>query len=259
MCDNFISLHIYFAIVLAEKMIFGGIFSQKFLYFHQENMEQIIRESVFQHFPRLREAEKNVQDEFFNQGKVVSLTKSEFINMEGNSCNNVAFLLDGQARVYKISENGREITLYRIEAGESCILTVSCILSDKDFPAFAVADKDLQAIIVSSNTFQNWVRKYPFWQDYVFNLVSKRLGAIIAVVEEVAFNKVDTRIAKHLINANKNIITETHQEIASEIGSSREVVSRILKDFEHEGLITLSRGKIKIENQQLLEKKSETF
>lgn len=222
-------------------------------------MEQTIRESVFQNFPRLKEAENEVQNEFFKQGRVVSLTKSEFINMEGNSCNNVAFLLDGQARVYKISENGREITLYRIEAGESCILTVSCILSDKDFPAFAVADKDLQAVIVSSNTFQNWVRKYPFWQDYVFNLVSKRLGAIIAVVEEVAFNKVDTRIAKHLFNSNKNIITETHQEIASEIGSSREVVSRILKDFEHEGLITLSRGKIKIENLQLLEKKSESF
>lgn len=222
-------------------------------------MEQNIKELIFQNFPRLKDAEKEVRDDFFNQGKAINLVKSEFINIEGNICGNVAFLLSGQARVYKMSEGGREITLYRIESGESCILTVSCILSDQNFPAFAVADQDLQAIIVSSDNFQRWVRQYSFWQEYVFNLVSKRLGAIIAVVEEIAFNKIDTRIAKHLLTVKDSIIAETHQEIASEIGTSREVVSRILKDFEHEGLITLSRGKIKVENHKLLERKSESF
>lgn len=144
-----------------------------------------------------------------------------------------------------------------MERGESCILTASCILSRSTFPAIAVAETEIQAIIIPSEYFRNWIKVYEEVSDYVFNLLSDRLSSIIEVIEEIAFKNMDKRIAEFLINSKavKNEIKITHQEIARELGTSREVVSRILKDFEHEHLINLSRGIIFIKNSEGLTQK----
>lgn len=218
-----------------------------------------LRGKILESFPALKTADSLVTDDFFQNGKYLEIPHSEFISFEGNQCRNLAILLSGRARVYKLGENGREITLYRIGKGESCILTASCILSEKEFPAFAVAETDIEAFVIPSEIFLDWVGKHKFWQKYVFELVSKRLSAIIAVVEEVAFKRVDERIANYLLQTGRRVIHQTHQEIAVEIGTSREVVSRILKDFEHEGIVSLARGEIKIENFTILEKKIKHF
>jgi CRP/FNR family transcriptional regulator len=162
--------------------------------------------------------------------------------------------LSGTVRVYKIGESGREITLYRIEENDSCILTASCILSQIRFPALAVVEREVRAALIPAPVLREWIKKYDGWQRYVFGLMSKRLADVIATVEEIAFRRVDVRIAEFLAGLTKEQenITITHQEIAYELGTAREVVSRILKDFERMNVISLSRGSIKVLNRQVL-------
>ncbi len=180
-----------------------------------------------------------------------SISKGEFITLEGDSCSYMAIVLSGRVRVYKVSENGKEITLYHLEKGEGCILTASCILSNKKFPAISVADENVEALIIPSPVFTDWMGKYEPWRNYIFKLLSKRLALVISVVEEVAFKRMDSRIAEYLISnltQGSDSLKVTHHQIADELGTSREVVSRILKDLENDGIIILARGIIKIKD-----------
>jgi len=164
--------------------------------------------------------------------------------------------------VYKIGETGREITLYRLYEGDSCILTASCIVSNSTFPAISVAETDVEVFSIPSVLFSAWIKKYDVWQKFIFNLVSERLSDIITVVEEIAFRNIDARIANRLsklYEGNGHSIKITHLELASDIGSSREVISRILKDFEEKQIVTISRGSIKIANIKFLKKYSNKF
>ena len=217
------------------------------------------QQKVFQAFPFLAQAAPEVQAEFFRAAARVQLQAGQFICLEGNQCTQLALVLAGNARVYKLGENGREITLYRVEVGESCILTASCILSNIVFPAFAVAETDIEAIVIPSRLIRQWVNQHQVWRDYAFQLLSQRLAAIIAVIEEIAFRRVDARLAEYLLHPNTTtpgLIEKTHQEIAIDLGTSREVVSRILKDFEREGALSLARGRIQISQPNLLHPKN---
>lgn len=173
-------------------------------------------------------------------------------------CSHLALVIEGTARVYKIGENGREITLYRIGPGESCILTASCIMSRKPFPAFAISEEPIKALILSSADVVRWSNQEATWRDYLFQLISDRLGDVISVVEEVAFRRVDRRLVSYLLQHIENNgmhMQVTHQSIASDLGTSREVVSRILKDFEQQGMISTSRGTITLEDRHRLSEK----
>jgi CRP/FNR family transcriptional regulator len=160
--------------------------------------------------------------------------------------------------VYKIGETGREITLYRFGVGEGCILTASAIMNDKSFPAIATVEHDAEVIMIPSNVFRDWIHRYPIWSEFVFNLLSQRLSSVMTIVEEVAFRRMDIRVATLLLNRaeNDNPIKITHQEIAAELGSSREVISRILDDFSDSGIVRLSRGAIEIVDFDLLKSRT---
>jgi CRP/FNR family transcriptional regulator len=167
-------------------------------------------------------------------------------------------VLDGTARVYKLGENGREITLYRIGHGESCILTASCIISHAEFPAFAVCEEAVEAVVIPANEIRQWIAQSAIWRNYVFGLVAQRMGDIISLVEEVVFRRMDRRIADYLLQRFKpkqSKIEITHQMIASDLGTSREVVSRILKDFESQGLILVARGAVELLSETLLQER----
>ena len=167
----------------------------------------------------------------------------------------IALLVSGVVRVYKVGETGREITLYRFGNGSSCILTANAILSQKTFPAIATVEENAEAVMIPAETFRDWVREYDLWRDFVFDLLSQRLSTVMAVIDEVAFQRMDRRIAALLIRRGKtqNPLRITHQEIASELGSSREVISRLLEDFVNEGSIRSGRGTIEILDASLLE------
>ncbi|MFN3491180.1 MAG: Crp/Fnr family transcriptional regulator, partial [Anaerolineales bacterium] len=164
----------------------------------------------------------------------------------------------GSVRVYKIGETGREITLYRFGMGEGCILTASAILNDTSFPAIATVEQDAEVIMIPSKIFRDWIYHYPIWSEFIFNLLSQRLSSVMTIVEEVAFRRMDIRVAGLLLNhaqAN-NPIKITHQEIAAELGSSREVISRILDDFSDSDIVRLSRGAIEILDFDLLKSRT---
>ncbi|MCB0036347.1 MAG: Crp/Fnr family transcriptional regulator [Anaerolineales bacterium] len=220
-------------------------------------MATLTQQEINQHLPFLQTAAWEVQQEAMQQMIVAQVPVGEIICWEGDTCGQLAIVLSGLVRVYKIGENGREITLYRIEENDSCILTASCILSEVKFPALAVVEQTVRVALIPAPVLRRWINQYDVWRNYVFGLLSYRLAGVIATIEEVAFRRVDVRIAEFLLKTAdaRGHLTITHQEIASELGTAREVVSRILKDFEREGVITLARGAVTIQNQTLLKTK----
>jgi CRP/FNR family transcriptional regulator len=215
----------------------------------------LLKNRMTELLPFLNEDSFKEVDEFFNASIYQKIPPKKIISVEGSACNYFSFLLKGMIKVYKTGDSGREITLYRIQEGGSCILTASCILTNKPFPAIAVTEENSEVLSLPAGLFKIWVNKYTFWQQYVFDLVSERLDNVITIVEEIAFKQVDKRIAERLYKLLKDKtrkIQLTHQELAGDIGTSREVVSRILKDFEESGILTLSRGSIKVLNSEAL-------
>jgi CRP/FNR family transcriptional regulator len=178
--------------------------------------------------------------------------------LEGDQVEAIALLISGVVRVYKIGETGREITLYRFGNGSSCILTANAILSQKTFPAIATIEQDAEAVMIPADSFRDWVRRYDLWREFVFDLLSQRLSTMMAIVDEVTFQRMDRRVAALLLNRAKiqNPLHITHQEIAAELGSSREVISRLIEDFVSEGCIRAGRGTIEVLDFELLKSSS---
>jgi CRP/FNR family transcriptional regulator len=167
------------------------------------------------------------------------------IYAEGDACSAIAFVLSGEIRVFKVGETGREITLYEIGPGETCILNASCILSGQSYPANAVAATDVDMLLIPSTAFRRLVDEHEEMRDFVFTLLSRRLSGVMELVEEVAFGRLDERLMDYLVEKSENNVLETtHQKIANDLGTSREVVSRLLKDFERRNEVRLSRNSI---------------
>ena len=178
--------------------------------------------------------------------------------MEGDQCNFLPIVMTGQARVYKSSPEGREITLYRIDPGECCILTASCIIGDRAFPAFAQTESSVEAVVVPTSDFRDWFGRFESWRTYVFTILLRRLSTVIEYVEEIAFRRLDERLSAYLIEHSDAglSVRRTHEQIAADLGSSREAVSRSLKDLEHEDLLRLGRGTIRIAAEKELRKRA---
>jgi len=207
-------------------------------------------------FPFMKIAKADFKKDFYNKAKVVDISAGSSIGEEGQLCSHLAMVLDGVARVYKLSPTGREVTLYRIYPGESCVLTASCIMNQGHFPAMAVTESKVRAIVIPPAEVRQWFCGEPKWQEFIFGLLSHRLSNIITVVEEIAFKRIDVRIAEQLskmMERGEFTILKTHAELAADVGSSREVVSRILKDMTHRGMISSSRGHIKILDSEAIQ------
>ena len=198
--------------------------------------------------PILQRADVPLINELKREAQFARIPAGQDIFVDGDRVDGIALLLSGVVRVYKIGETGREITLYRFGLGQSCILTANAILSQKSFPAIATVEEDAEAVMIPADVFRGWVNRYDLWREFVFDLLSERLSTVMAVVDEVVFKRMDRRVASLLLNQAKvrNSLRITHQEIAAELGSSREVISRILEDFSREGLIESGRGTIEI-------------
>ncbi len=204
---------------------------------------------LFDAFPILKRAPQRSKDLLAAQGIHKTLAHKQVLVRDGNECAFLPLVLKGTLRIYKTSETGKELTLYRIEQGESCILTATCILNGGSFPAVAEAEGATEVLLLPSRLLMNLVEEHAEWRKFVFGLYSRRLEDVLALVEEVAFHHVDARIAAYLVKSargRQNVVGRTHAEIASELGTSREVVTRILKDFESDGLITTLRGRIRV-------------
>ena len=217
------------------------------------NPEQFQR--IARVMPILKHADPRLLREFQDTAFFARIPTGRDVFIEGDHVDAIALLISGVVRVYKIGETGREITLYRFGNGQSCILTANAILSQKSFPAVATVEQEAEAIMIPADPFRDWVRRYDLWREFVFELLSQRLSAVMEIVEEVAFRRMDVRIVGLILERglNSDLVHITHQEVAAELGSSREVVSRILEDFSAQGMIAVSRSNIKILDGEALQ------
>ena len=208
--------------------------------------------------PFLQRADASLINELKRDAQFATIPAGHDVFVDGDRVNGIALLLSGVVRVYKIGETGREITLYRFGLGQSCILSANAIMSQKSFPAIATVEENAEAVMIPADVFRDWVNKYELWREFVFDLLSERLSTVMTVVDEVVFKRMDRRVAAWLLNQSRvqNPMRVTHQEIAAELGSSREVISRILEDFSREGLIESGRGTIDVVNLEGLEARS---
>src|SRR5512139_377338 len=214
--------------------------------------------SISQVLPVLDGADTQLVREFQQVAFLARIPAGQDVFLEGDRVEAIALLISGVVRVYKIGETGREITLYRFGNGESCILTANAILSQRTFPAIATVEKDAEAVMIPADIFRDWVKCYDPWREFVFELLSERLSTVMAVVEEVVFQRMDRRVATLLLNrmGAGQPIRVTHQEIAAELGSSREVISRILEDFSQKGWVEVGRGTVDILDSNGLESRA---
>ncbi len=222
-------------------------------------VDPALRQRLLNTFPFLGGADDGFRKSFWSAATMTRLPAGQTIGRQGGECAHLALVAEGTARVYRLGENGREITLYRIRPGESCVLTASCILRQGAFPAFAQCETAVDAVLVSQGEVERWMRDYPAWRAFVFGLVSDRLLEVIELLDAVAFGRLDRRLAALLcsrlgpsgLGAGAEIPV-THQALAAELGSSREVVSRLLGSLEDQGIVATGRGTIRVLDPQRL-------
>ena len=196
-------------------------------------------------FPAFRSGPEALLKELLAVSRRQVVPSGTQIYHEGDVCSAIAFVLSGDIRVFKIGQTGREITLYEIGPGETCILNASCILSGRSYPANAVTLSDTVLFLVPSAEFRRLVSEHEKVRDFIFTLLSHRLTGVMELVEEVAFGHMDERLLDYLVEKSENNRLETtHQKIANDLGTSREVISRLLKDLERKGRVELSRNAV---------------
>lgn len=172
----------------------------------------------------------------------------------GKSPENLLLLLEGSVRVQQVSDNGREIVLYRVEAGESCVMTTACMLAMEDYSAEGIAETDIRAVAIPRPVFDGLVASSPVFRNFIFSVYSKRMTDLFLVIEEIAFRRMDIRLAQKLLDLARggDRVKATHQQLAAELGTAREVVSRQLQEFQRRGWIAQSRGAIALSDPDAL-------
>jgi CRP/FNR family transcriptional regulator len=202
-------------------------------------------------YPVLSHLPWDLQRELTRDGQFVEFPEGETLFDVQSLCSLFLMVTSGTIRVIISTSTGREILLYRVQAGEACVLTVSCLLGNSDYPARGLAETPLQGVAIKQSLFTRLVTGCPPFREFAFRFFGDRLTRLMTLIEEVAFGKMDQRLASLLLTKGVSMET-THQILADELGSVREVVSRILKDFEGQGILELERGQIRVLDQEAL-------
>ena len=164
---------------------------------------------------------------------------------ERHACRGFPLLIEGSIKVVKNTPAGREMLLYRVEPGGSCVITSSCLLGHTRYTARGIAETPLRMLMLPTALFEKLIAGNAAFRDFVFHLLAERIAELMLLVEEVAFHRLDQRLAKLLLGKGEPIHA-THQTLADELGSVREIVSRLLKGFAGQGLVTLGRERIEL-------------
>ncbi len=196
------------------------------------------------HYPVLAELPQKLRQDVAAAAQAVTLPSGAAIFDERQPCQGFPFILAGAIRVAKVSASGRELPLYRVTPGETCIITSSCLLGNVPYNARGTTESETVLVVLPQGLFIDLLAQAPFRQ-FIFNLFAERMADLMRLVEEVAFRKLDQRLAALLLGRGR-IVRATHQQLADELGSVREMVSRLLKGFAEQGLVALGREQIEI-------------
>jgi CRP/FNR family transcriptional regulator len=198
-------------------------------------------------FDGLNRLEPAIRDVLTARSQVIRVPADTVIFGPGKSPENMLLLLDGTVRVQQLAENGREVVLYRVTAGESCVLTTACMLAYEDYAAEGIAETDIVAAAIPRAVFDELIATSKEFRNFVFRAYSRRITDLFHVIEDIAFRRMDIRLAQKITErAEGGVLKATHAQLAAELGTAREVISRQLAEFQRRGWIAQGRGAVEI-------------
>jgi len=205
-------------------------------------------------FPGLPELEPEHRKELLANIQFNRLKGGDVAYRQGQHCSNYVMCIDGRTRVFKTSESGREILLYQVRSGQTCVLTTSCLMAGSPFPAESTAETDVLLAALPETVFHRLMTSSVPFRQFVLNNYGDLLSSLITLVDEVAFASLDLRLARRLLaEANgEGVVAKTHQQLALDLGSVREVISRYLNEWERLGWVHASRGSIEVRDRKAL-------
>lgn len=215
-----------------------------------------------QFFPVFQQEHQHIiQQYFLDHAKLVEIDKDIILFHQGDSCENYYFLLEGAVKVITASSQGKEILLYRIKPGETCVLSTSCMINERFYPAVGITDTPCKALAVPVSYLIKLLQRSTVINQFFLHNFSLRVASLIDLICEVALERLDVRVARHLLQKMDSHleIAITHDALALEIGTAREVISRQLGTFEKNGWITTQRGKIALIQIDTLEQLSQGY
>lgn len=212
-----------------------------------------LRNEIIKNYPFLKELDDELLEGIFSKISVSNYEVGESVFSNKQSCIGFSFILDGKIRVYKLGDDGKEITLYRLGKGDNCFNTILCALTDSEENYFSEIEENAVIALVPMNFFRRYLLNNSSFLKYIFKNLYNKFENVVEGLEKVTFDSIESRLINYFNkrlkeNNGAKIIYTTHEKIAADIGTSREVVSRSLKALEKRDLLELGRGKIKIKN-----------
>lgn len=218
------------------------------------------QQSWTKRFKGLAALPPRIRERLDRAGRIAKYPEGTRIFGPGHVPDSMLFLLDGVVRVFQTSDSGREIVLYRVEAGQSCVMTTACLIAHEAYAAEGVAETDVAAVALPRALFDQMVAEVPEFRDFVFTAYSRRIVDLFRIIDEVAFGRIDIRLAGRLLALAGEAaeLRITHQGLATELGTAREVVSRQLTEFQRRGWIEQRRGVVVLRDRAALRDLADT-
>ncbi len=212
-----------------------------------------VREAAYQALGAVAPAfSLHLRAELATRGRVVAVPDGARLFGPGDRCEGYSIPLEGALRVEHVSESGRSVVLYRVTPGESCVMTASCLLSGAPYAAYGYAEGAVRALMLTAEQFRALIETSPEFRSHALAVFSGRIVELVEVIDELLLRRVDLKLAGWLAARPEARVAATHQAVAAELGTAREVVSRLLKDFERRGWIALGRGEIALRDRAAL-------
>lgn len=207
-------------------------------------------------FKGLSRLPADIRAELESGSQIVSVPEGTQVFAPGQSADNLLLLLSGTVRVQQHSDTGRDVFLYRVHAGESCVLTTACMLAFEEYSAEGTAETDVKAVAIPRSTFDDLVGKSPVFREFVFAAYSRRITDLFTLIDDIVFQRVDVRLASRLLELadDADTVRATHAALATELGTAREVISRTLSEFHRRGWVEQSRGQVRLIGRSGLER-----
>lgn len=211
-------------------------------------MNQELIDIIVKHFPGLYE--KELQEAIAREGTLKQISEGEIIMDIGEYIKTMPLMIKGSIKVLRVDDNSNELLMYYLNKGETCATSLTCCIQHKPSEVRAVAEEDCTIIAVPVKFMDQWTKEYKSWMNYLMLTYRQRFDELLYTIDSIAFTNLDDRLLKYLKEKTKSAgnskITKTHQDIAYELNSSREVISRLLKQLEKRGTVRLSRNTVEV-------------
>lgn len=248
-----------FATTVDMKQRSGGSKGANYDYWQRSRGNRVVTEHSeewIDRFAGLKRLPPDLCADLVAGSRVVSVPAGTQVFAPGQSADNLLLLLQGTVRVQQKSDTGREVFLYRVHAGESCVLTTACMLAFEEYSADGIAETEVTAVAIPRATFDDLAGRSPVFREFIFKAYSRRITDLFTLIDDIVFQRMDVRLASRLLELadHDDAVHATHQVLGTELGTAREVVSRTLAEFQRRGWVEQSRGEVRLVGRPALER-----